>query len=131
MNHEYATDTMGLVLRLERRKLPRQVKQIFETIEQGEGILSIPAMVLAEIGYLSEKGRIDTCLQEALTYSETFPNVAVVSLSQEILVRSFAIDDIPELHDRLIAGTASALKVPLLTNDPVIANSRSLTVIWR
>ncbi len=48
MKHEFATDTMGLVLRLERRRLPQRVKQIFEDIERRERTLSIPVMVLAE-----------------------------------------------------------------------------------
>ncbi len=130
MKHEFATDTMGLVLRLERRRLPQRVKQIFEDIERRERTLSIPVMVLAEIGYLSERERIDTSLQEAVTYCATYPNVTVASLSQEILVQSFAIDDIPELHDRLIAGTAATMKIPLITNDPVITNSQHLTVVW-
>jgi len=130
MNPSWATDTMGLILRLERRRLPQRIKQIFETIEGGAGTLAIPAMVLAEIGYLSERGRIDTTLQEALTYSATYPNVTVAALSQETIVQSFAIDDIPELHDRLIAGTAAAMQIPLITNDPVITHSRHLTVIW-
>ena len=131
MKPEFATDTMGLVLRLERRRLPQRVRQIFEKIEHGEGTLSIPAMVLAEIGYLSERGRIDTSLQEALSYCATYPTVTVASLSEEILVQSFEIDDIPELHDRLIAGTAATIKIPLISNDPVITRSQHLTVIWK
>ncbi len=130
MSRDFAADTMALVLRLERRRLPLSVKQIFEEIERGEGALSIPAMVLAEIGYLSERKRIDTNLQEVLAYCDTHSNVTVASLSQEVLIRSFAIDDIPELHDRLIAGTAATMKIPLLTNDPLMTNSRYLTVVW-
>lgn len=63
MKSEFATDTMGLVLRLEQRRLPQRIKQVFEAIEHGEGTLAIPAMMLAEIGYLSERRRIDTSLQ--------------------------------------------------------------------
>jgi len=36
----------------------------------------------------------------------------------------FVIPDIPELHDRLIAGTAKYIDAPILTNDPIILNSK-------
>ncbi len=39
------------------------------------------------------------------------------------------IEDIPELHDRLIAATACYLDLPLITNDPVIRDSRFVNVL--
>jgi hypothetical protein len=45
-------------------------------------------------------------------------------LSIEIIASAFEITDIPELHDRLVAGTARYLNVPLLTNDPDILGSK-------
>ena len=55
MNDSYVTDTMAVILRLERRKLGQRIKNIFEKSETGQITLFIPAMVLAEIGYLSER----------------------------------------------------------------------------
>lgn len=129
MNKAVATDTMALVLRLEQRRLPQRVRAIFTEAEQGQRHLSIPAMVLAEIGYLSERGRIDVTLDDVNTYC-THAMIEEAPLTQAIVIHSFGIDDIPELHDRLIAGTASYRQVPLLTNDPVISRSQHLTVIW-
>lgn len=54
----------------------------------------------------------------------------VLPLTQTIITHSFSIDDIPEPHDRLIAGTASHRQLPLITNDPVISHSQHVTVIW-
>jgi predicted nucleic acid-binding protein len=65
----FVTDTMALILRLERRKLSQKIKAIFENAESGKGKLIIPVMVLAEIGYLSEKERIETNLNEVKDYS--------------------------------------------------------------
>ncbi|MDA8138271.1 MAG: hypothetical protein M0036_06395, partial [Desulfobacteraceae bacterium] len=50
-------------------------------------------------------------------------------LSFEILKTASQIDDIPELHDRLIAATAKHLDLPLITNDPVISKSKFVTVL--
>ena len=130
MNNTVVTDTMALVLRLERRRSSPRVRTLFEDAERGVMRLFVPAMTLAEIGYLSERGRIETTLADITKYCAAYPSIQIMPLTEAIILRSFLIDDIGELHDRLIAGTAATLTCPLLTNDPVIANSRHLEVIW-
>jgi len=130
MKNPLVADTMAVVLRLERRRLPQQVRIAFEEAEEGDRTLYIPAMVLAEIGYLSERGRIETTLQEVTTYGATHPTIEVQPITQEIIIQTFEIDDIPELHDRIIAGTAFVRQLPLITNDPVISDSQHVTVMW-
>uniref|UniRef100_Q3ASE1 PIN domain-containing protein n=1 Tax=Chlorobium chlorochromatii (strain CaD3) TaxID=340177 RepID=Q3ASE1_CHLCH len=130
MSKRVVTDTMAIVLRLEQRKLPQQVRNIFLKAEQEECTIIIPTMVFAEIGYLSERGRIDVTLDDVRTYCTQHPNIVESALTQAIVAHSFTINDIPELHDRLIAGTASYQQLPLLTNDPIITQSQHLTVIW-
>jgi len=39
-------------------------------------------------------------------------------------------NDIPELHDRIIAGTALKVGTKLITNDPIIARSKFVEIIW-
>ena len=50
----------------------------------------------------------------------------VVPIGFEVVKAAAGIDDVPELHDRLIAGTAAWLGVPILTNDPVLLQPRSM-----
>jgi len=52
---EFVTDTMGLVLRIEQRRLPPSVKAIFDAVESGNATVYVPTMVFAEILYLAEK----------------------------------------------------------------------------
>ncbi len=52
---EFVTDTMGLVLRIEQRRLPSPVKAIFDAVESGNATVYVPTMVFAEILYLAEK----------------------------------------------------------------------------
>lgn len=40
------------------------------------------------------------------------------------------ITDIPELHDRLIAGTARTLDLDLITNDPIVQASAFVRTVW-
>ena len=130
MSHDYVTDTMALILRLEKRKLSQKVRTIFEAVEKGKISLKIPAMVLAEIGYLSERNKIDTNLNEVQDYCQKFPAVTIEPITAKIIYRSFEIDDIPELHDRIIAGTASLKNLELITNDPMIIKSKYVSTIW-
>lgn len=65
--NNYVTDTIALVLRLEHRKQPQTVKSLFEQMEQGNVTIYIPATVLTEIGYLSEKQKIETSLKYVST----------------------------------------------------------------
>jgi len=130
MKNEYIVDTMAIVLRLENRKLSSKVKSIFAEGEKGNCLIYIPAMVLAEIGYLSERNKIDTDLKEFKSYCLKFPSIFIEPMTDEILYKSFEIDDIPELHDRIIAGSAYLKNISIITNDPVITNSNFVSVVW-
>lgn len=81
-----------------------------------------------EMLYLFEKNRIDVGL---LQTEELFKsrNYQFEPLSFDILKTAAGIDDVPELHDRLIAATAKYLDLPLITNDPQIRASRHVIVL--
>ncbi|MBN1639509.1 MAG: PIN domain-containing protein [Ignavibacteriales bacterium] len=130
MSNNYVTDIMALIIRLEKRKLSQKIRAIFEAVEKGKINLMIPAMVLAEIGYLSERNKIDTNLHEVQDYCQKLPTVTIEPITAEVIYRSFEIDDIPELHDRIIAGTASLKNLELITNDPMIIKSKYVSTIW-
>jgi predicted nucleic acid-binding protein len=127
---EYATDTMGLVLRLERRHMGRQAQTIFAAAEAGQTVFHIRAMVLAEILYLSEKGRINASLAGVSQHLQTFPHYRECPMNRAVIETAAQITDIRELHDRLIGATARWLNVALLTNDPVIQGSAFVKTLW-
>ncbi len=130
MNNSYATDTMALILRLEKRKLSSKIKVLFEKAENEEIKIIIPAMVLAEIGYLSEKKKIETNLDEIKKYCKKYNSMLIEPITETIIEKAFEIKDIPELHDRIIAGTSVNKGLTLITNDPIISNSKFVKVIW-
>jgi predicted nucleic acid-binding protein len=128
--NEYVADTMALVLRLENRRLPKKAKRVFELVEQGECTIFIPSIVFAEIAYLSERKRITATLDKAEDYISTFSHVVQDPMTVDHIKKSFQISDIPELHDRLIAGTAFFRNAMIITNDPLIQNSRFVSTVW-
>jgi len=129
-NDRFVADTMALILRLEKRKMGPKAKASFISAEKAEVGLIIPAMVLIELCYLSEKRRIESSLKDVKNYCNKYESIAVEPMTEEIIEKAFEIDDIPELHDRIIAGTAFKAGAKLITNDPLISGSRFVEVIW-
>ncbi len=87
-------------------------------------------MVFAEILYLSEKRRIGFSFSAVAEYLKRFPDYREYPMSLSVAQSTSEITDIPELHDRLIAGTARLLNLDLITNDPVIQASTFVRTIW-
>ncbi len=110
--------------------MPSVVKQLFQSADLGLCQIIVPAIVAFEIGYLSEKGRIDTSLSQLRQHIAQYPAYLEHSLSFEVIEAAFQISDVPELHDRLIAGTARLADTILITNDPVIQASTFTKTIW-
>ena len=127
---EFVTDTIGLVLRIERRQLSEKVKSIFDSVESGSTIVYIPVVAFAEILYLSEKGRIHASIDRVEDYLKKYPNYKEYSLNFAVIQSAAEITDIPELHDRLIAATARHLDRELITNDSVIQASAFVKTVW-
>lgn len=128
---EFVTDTMALILYLENRKMPIDAKRIFQKADIEEVKILIPSMVLAEIGYLSERNKIQLSLQKVEEYILAQKGYAVYPQTLEVIKSSFEIQDIPELHDRIIAGTAKLLGVKIITNDPKIEASLAVDNVWK
>jgi PIN domain nuclease of toxin-antitoxin system len=124
---EYVADTMAVVLHLENRKSSINVKQIFDA---GNTIIHIPAIVFAEILYLSEKQRISLTLVDVRKHLQHFSSYRELPLNLEIIEQATKINDIPELHDRLIVASAQFLELELVTNDPKIQSSASGKTVW-
>jgi len=70
-------------------------------------------------------------LKEVSNHIEESKNFKEQPLNNAIIYTSYQIDDIPELHDRLIAGSAKYLDQELLTNDTIIAKSKHVKTIWK
>ena len=126
---EFVTDTQALVMFMMGRKVINDsAHQAFLEADRGDGIIIIPAIVLMEMLYLFEKNRIQVGLLHAEDLLES-SNYQVQPLDLNILKTAAKIDDIPELHDRLIAATAVFLGLPLIMNDPVIQASRYTQIV--
>lgn len=128
--NEFVTDTMGLVVFLEDRRLPARLREIYASAATGKTTIHVPAMVLAEILYLAEKKRIELSLEDVAAILNRSNGFVESPLDWSVIETAIQLREIPELHDRLIAATAVKLGLPLLTNDPAIQQSRQVESIW-
>ena len=127
--NSFVADTQALVKFMAGKKVINDpCHQVFVAADRGDAVIIIPATVLMEVMYLFERQRIPVSLLQAEELLKS-DNYQFEPLSFEILKTASEIDDIPELHDRLIVATARYLDLPIITNDPVIRQSRFVKIV--
>lgn len=128
--NKYVIDTQALIKFLNGVKvISDEIDAILKKTDEGANVIVVPAVVIFEIAYLHEKKRIPISVKDIENIIADSVNYVEEALTLDIIKSAFEITDIPELHDRLIAGTARYLDIPLITNDPVILNSTFLKCI--
>jgi len=130
--NKFIVDTQALVKHLvgEHQVISPAIDKILRDTDNGLNIVIIPAVVVFEIAYLHEKGRIPITVENLRQLISDASNYIEEPISIDIIVAAFQIYDIPELHDRLIAGTAKFIGAPILTNDPVIRSSQHVECVF-
>ena len=93
--------------------------------------LIISDIVLLEISYLNAKGRIEDADGIDTLLTKVAESFRVVPISPEIARLALKLD-LPhgDPFDRVIAATAKAHAIPLLTRDRSITNSGTVTTLW-
>ena len=131
----YVVDTQGILWHLaEDRHLSRRARRILDSAEEGRTQILVPSIVLVEAIFLMQRQRIpkSRVLQLFELSEDTDANFYVVPLNMAVAraVSDFGPAAIPDMPDRIIAATARALDVPLITVDPIITESELVEVIW-
>ncbi len=128
---DYLADTVAIVRHLRQHPaLGREAASVLQEADEGRHRIYLSAITLMEVLYLSEAGRIDLPLDELVTTVSRSRNYEVVPVDADVTLAAVGIDDVPELHDRIIVATAQYLRVPILTGDRVIAASQHVETLW-
>ena len=126
----YVTDTHALVWYFtEDKRLSVKAANAFERAVK-EGIIIVPAVVLAEILYISRKARITLTFEETLSRLNKYENFDIAPLDVDILKAADEIKNELEMHDRLIVATAIYFEAMLITKDEVIKKAGIVPTIW-
>jgi PIN domain nuclease of toxin-antitoxin system len=115
------------------RKLSNTARNTIEQIASEGNQVAFSSMTLAEIVYLSEKGRIhESTLDRLLTAINREDALLVeIPFDQHIAqaLKQVERTQIPDLPDRIIAATALHLNLPLISRDHKIQLSE-IETMW-
>ena len=110
--------------------LSPDASSIFSLVERGRAIICVPAIVIAELYFLSVKLEDAVPPAEILSLLDSMPGIEMLQLGRTQLERLDMFPDIRDIHDRLIAAEAASLNVPLLTKDAELLASTQIETIW-
>jgi PIN domain nuclease of toxin-antitoxin system len=95
--------------------------------------IAISAIVLVEVVYLIEKGRIESGAYDRILAALQREDATLVEIPIDQLVvqamRQVERDDIPDMPDRIVAATGVYLGVPIVSRDRKI-RAANITTIW-
>ena len=132
---DHVTDTHCIVWHLTgSRKLSRKARRVFQAADDGHARVLVPTIVLVEAAMIAERRRMADELVDWLygLREGGSGNYQLVPLDERVVhhFRVFGPAAVPEMADRIIAATALALGFPLLSADPIIAESPLVKVVW-
>jgi PIN domain nuclease of toxin-antitoxin system len=110
--------------------LGKQAAVILQGADRSEHHVYLSAITLMEVLYLSEAKKVDVSVDELIRLVSTSANYEIIFVDGAIVLEATEIEDVPELHDRIIVATASWLGVPILSSDAIMSKSRHAKTIW-
>lgn len=125
----YVSDTQCIIWYFaeEEHRMPKAARSAFKDVQDGTAQVLVPSIALVEAVFLAERQRVPRAiLAELLALSDApTESIRVIPLDLAVAraVADFGPAAVPELADRIIAATARALNLPLLSTDPAIAAS--------
>jgi PIN domain nuclease of toxin-antitoxin system len=127
-------DTHAIVWYLfEPTRLSKPAEKAFDDAVDAGDLIFVPSISLVELRYLVEKGRVPVAilaqLDAVLELASTPFRLIALDLGITRAVEHIARVDVPDMPDRIIAATAHALKLPLVSRDRRI-RSAAIQTIW-
>ena len=130
----YVADTHALLFFAtgELRRMSPRCRTIFRRAEDERDRVHVPAVCFFEIALLLEHGRIRSRLGFDAWHDlvAAHPGLPIERLGWDDVREARGLGSLVDPFDRLIAGTAVRLEVPLLTNDERIRRSGLVRTVW-
>jgi PIN domain nuclease of toxin-antitoxin system len=111
-------------------KLSKPAEQAFKEAEGGNALLILHPVVLAEFYWLLKKLGLDGNFQPYIRFLLTNPIYRFETITASDLLRMDEFEEIPEMHDRLIAIVAERIGATTITRDPCILKSPKVRSLW-
>ena len=127
----YVVDTHTLIWYLTNEKpLGKQAEAIFAAAERGETKLLVSAISIAEMYYANRKHHWFPDFKATYQQLAAKPYFRLIEFKADHALDFDQDANVPEMHDRIIAGLARRINAPLLTVDPLIKATQALRIIW-
>ncbi len=127
----YVIDTNALYWYLTGdKKLTANAKAVIGAAEQGQTLLYISVISLAELYWILQKKPLAQAFAQIYAEMKAKPYFEFVGLEPDQVLDFTQDAAIPEMHDRIIVGIARRLKAPLITSDTAIDTANIVKIVW-
>lgn len=116
------------IARSDRLSLP--AREVFARAAAGQCVLALSPIVLAELYWILRKQGAATAFRGVVQRLRASPAYAFEPLTFEDLAALPAWEEIPEMHDRLLAIQAARLGATLVTRDPILQACNKVQCVW-
>ncbi len=128
---DFVTDTHALLWWfVDSPKISPKASAIFEECGNGENVIFVPSIVIAEALSIFDKRRVSFNFRRLLKKVHESDNFTLVALDFPVLQKMTTLKNIPELHDKIIVATAKHLNLPIITKDETLQNIKNIKTIW-
>lgn len=130
MNY-YVADTHALYWYLiNSPQLGSRASAAFNEADNGQALIYVPAIVVAELYYLNKKHGFPLAMAAIITQLRQSPQFELLPFEAADVLEFDTLAAVPEMHDRIIAGVARRFGVPCLTCDSQIIKSQLVQIVW-
>jgi PIN domain nuclease of toxin-antitoxin system len=127
----YVADTHALAWFVsEDPRLSLKAGQILSQAEAGEVQVLISTLVLAELTYIAQKNRVKVTIKELLNKINQGDGFIIVAFDLPIFQVMLTLPENWDIHDRIIAATASYYQATLITRDDMLRHSSDVKTVW-
>ncbi len=131
---DYAADAHAMLWHLfEPRRLGAAARAAFDDTDSGGSRVFLPAVVVAEMIMVIERGRLPGTIYQLLTVFQGMQsgrNYVLFPLLPEVVLASHSLTAVPDIFDRLIVADVRRMKIPLISRDAIIIASGLVNVVW-
>jgi PIN domain nuclease of toxin-antitoxin system len=111
-------------------KLSQAAEQVFKDAQAGHALLISHPIVLAEFYWLLNKIGLQANFMPFVRFVLANPVYRYETITPDDVLRLAALDEIPEMHDRLIAAVAERLGATILTRDASLRACSKVKCLW-
>ena len=127
----YIADTHALFwYRTNPAKLSPAADAVFRLADAGGARIVVPAIVIAELFYLTRKTGQGISTADMLADIGASREFVFSELGRAQLEAMEQVEGVFEMHDRLIAAESLLRNAPLITKDEVLRGNSMVEIIW-